>query len=302
MNNQAVTPLLPIAGPGHNLGHGHGKPAASGQDSDALKAARQFEALFVKQLLSEVKISGGMGGQDSARSDFVDSMWRDQISKHLSSQGQGLGLAQVIAGQLQGKPATTARADGGLEFRSDLRASTTPASPGLQMYQNLLPDAPRFSDAGEFVKTLKPYMEKAAQELGVSPKILLAQAALETGWGQHMPSDRSGQPSNNLFGIKASPAWQGASVSSPTHEFDGQAMQPVQDDFRAYSGVQHSVADYVQFLKSNPRYSQALQHGGSDKNFVQGLKSAGYATDPQYVEKVFDVAGSPTLNRYWDAI
>ena len=100
MKTPAITPLLPIAGPGQNFSSSGPQAQAGDGDSDALKAARQFEALFVKQLLSEVKISAGMGGQDSARSDFVDSMWRDQISKQISQQG--LGLAQVIAGQLGG--------------------------------------------------------------------------------------------------------------------------------------------------------------------------------------------------------
>ncbi len=301
MNNRALTPLLPVAPPGHNFRDqpsGAGVPA---RESDAMTAARQFEALFVKQLLAEVKISGSIGGEEGARSDFVDSMWRDQISKHMSEQGQGLGLAQVIARQLDGSAATQ-RADGGLKMVSIQQPGRQAEPPGLRLYQNLLPESPQFSDAGEFVRALKPHIEKAAAQLGVSPRVLMAQAALETGWGQHMPSDEQGRSSHNLFGIKADGAWRGQVAQAQTREFDGQSMQTQRDGFRAYAGLEHSVDDYVRFLQGNPRYQQALQHGGSDKNFVQGLKSAGYATDPQYVEKVFDVVEGDTLARHWNAL
>lgn len=301
MDSRALTPLLPIAAPGQNFRNLPNNGSSQASDSDAMKAARQFEALFVKQLLAEVKISGGLGGQDSARSDFVDSMWRDQISKHMSQQGQGLGLAQVIARQLDGGAAAQ-RPDGGLKMAAGVGSASAPVSPGLRLYQNLLPEPPGFSDAGEFVRTLKPHIENAAAQLGVSPRVLMAQAALETGWGQHMPNDGQGRSSHNLFGIKADAGWRGEIAQARTQEYDGQTMQSQRDGFRAYAGVAHSVADYVQFLQSNPRYQQALQHGGSDKNFVQGLKSAGYATDPQYVEKVFDVAEGETLARHWNAI
>ncbi|MGJ8670584.1 MAG: flagellar assembly peptidoglycan hydrolase FlgJ [Oceanococcus sp.] len=305
MNSSAITPLLPIPGPGQNFSSASRRGEKPVAESDALKAARQFEALFIKQLLSEVKISASMGGEEEgAQSDFVDSMWRDQLSKQISQKG--LGLAQVIAGQLGGGQIRPNSASGfqlnDRVMAPNAAANSNAASPGLQLYQNLLPQSPNFSDPGDFVRTLKPYVQKAAEELGVSPKILMAQAALETGWGQHMPVDAQGRSSNNLFGIKAHGAWSGDVAQATTQEFDGQAMRTEQAGFRSYNGIAHGVDDYVQFLKSNPRYQDALQHGGSDKNFVLGLKFAGYATDPQYVEKVISVADSDRLAQYWDAI
>ncbi len=273
--------------------------ASDNKTTDAQAAARQFEALFVKQLLSQVKISGGLAGaQGGAQSDMLDSMWRDQISKQITESGGGLGLSEVIAKQLDGSADTRFDASRPLV---DLR--TVAASGfGLNAQTNYLSDPPAFSDADEFVSTLKPHIEQAASELGVSPQVLLAQAALETGWGQHMPVGSDGRASYNLFGIKADTSWKGAVAVGQTQEYDGQRMVSTEDGFRRYDSYAQSVRDYVDFIRSQPRYAAALNHGGDDKNFVQGLKSGGYATDPQYVEKVFDVARGDTLRHHWDAI
>ena len=288
--------------PGITVGHSRVENPANANDSQSMKAARQFEALFVKQLLSQINLGGGEGAQ----ADFVNSMWRDQLSSQISQSG--LGLAEVIVGQLDGtaKTAFSQRAGGGLEFRADLfatapvdQAKTSQASGGLRLYQNLLPDPPSFSDAEQFINTLKPHIEQAAQALGVSPRVLMAQAALETGWGKHLPQGEQGQASHNLFGIKADASWRGEAVTAATHEFDGEKLAPTRDGFRRYASYADSVADYVDFLRAQPRYKNALNHGGDDKNFIQGLKSAGYATDPQYVDKVFEVADSPRLAALW---
>lgn len=275
--------------------------AATGdkKPSDAQAAARQFEALFVKQLLSQVKISGGLGGaQGGARGDMLDSMWRDQISKQITESGAGLGLSKMIASQLDGSADPRFDASRPLV---DLR-SVADAGFGLNSQPNYFSDSPKFADVDEFVSTLKPHIEQAANELGVSPQVLLAQAALETGWGQHMPVGSDGRTSYNLFGIKADASWQGAVAIGQTQEYDGQRMVSTEDGFRRYDSYAQSVRDYVDFIRSQPRYAAALNHGGDDKNFVQGLKSGGYATDPQYVEKVFDVARGQTLSHHWNAI
>lgn len=272
-----------------------GKPA---DESDALKAARQFEAILIKQLLANVKLSGGDGGPQA---DFVDSMWRDQISTQMSKQG--LGLAAVIAQQLNPQSTTGGSGSKGLEFGS-MPAPVTPVQrtpgPGLKLYENLLPDPPKFNSPEEFVQNLKPYINKAAAELGVSPQVIMAQAALETGWGKHMPANGS-ETSRNLFGIKADRSWHGPRMQSATQEFDGRQMNVEQAGFRQYGSFADSIKDYVDFLRTQPRYTEALNHGGSDEKFVQGLKSAGYATDPQYVDKILEIAESPRLNELWSA-
>ena len=218
------------------------KAAGDSKPSDAQAAARQFEALFVKQLLSQVKISGGLGGaQSGAQSDMINSMWRDQISKQISQSGGGLGLSQVIASQLDGSADTRFDASRPLV---DLRTQAN-AGFGLNAQPNYLSDPPAFADADEFVTALKPHIEQAANELGVSPRVLLAQAALETGWGRHMPVDSDGRASYNLFGIKADASWQGAVALGQTQEYDGQRMVSTEDGFRRYDSYAQSVRDYV---------------------------------------------------------
>lgn len=277
------------------------KPAVNGpsqaQGKDELReVARQFEALFVKQLMSEIKVGAGLGGEDNAQSDFVNSMWSDQLSKQVVAGG-GLGLGDLLARQLggQGGPAQDGRfkPSGPLSFsntrRSDLHALyTTPVE--------------SFESREDFVQALKPHLEQAARELGVSPRVLAAQAALETGWGQHLPAGERGHSSNNLFGIKADTAWQGAAGRNRTQEYVDGEFRGETASFRSYASFAQSVRDYVDFLKTNPRYQQALDHGGSDENFVRGLKSAGYATDPQYVDKVLGLSRGPTLTRTWNDV
>ena len=269
--------------------------AEAGQD-DLRETARQFEALFVKQLLAEVDIAGTLGGADNAQSDFINSMWRDKISQQMV-QGEGLGLSAMLERQLGGAKAPPG---GG----SELSRSLLPLQRrGAEIYSLYGTGATtEFADRQEFVAALRPYVEDAAQQLGVSPQILLAQAALETGWGQHMPRSADGRPTHNLFGIKADGSWQGPSVNSLTQEFRDGEFAEESAAFREYPNFADSVRDYVEFLRSNPRYREALSHDGSDKNFLQGLKSAGYATDPNYVDKVVGVAHSPSMARYWNAI
>ncbi len=265
--------------------------AEAGEDS-LRETARQFEALFIKQLLAEVDVAGSLGGEDNAQSDFINSMWRDRISQQMS-QGEGLGLASMLVQQLGGEP--------------PVRSARTLSGPlvdlqdrGVALYRENGPGDERFGSREDFVRQLRPLLEQAAQELGISPRVLLAQAALETGWGRHLPQAADGTPSHNLFGIKADAGWSGEAVRSPTQEYRDGRMEPVNDGFRRYASFADSVRDYVDFLRSNPRYERALAHGGSDENFLRGLKSAGYATDPEYVDKVIGVAHSPVMARYWN--
>jgi flagellar protein FlgJ len=153
-----------------------------------------------------------------------------------------------------------------------------------------------WDDAKTFVTDLWPHADKAAKELGVSAQVLVAQSALETGWGQHTMKKANGQLAFSLFGIKASDDWAGQSVVKPTFEFQSGAMQQQQARFRSYSSVAESFSDYVDFIKSRPRYHQALQHGGSDAHYIQGLHKAGYATDPVYANKVLNIMQGQTFN------
>ncbi len=143
-----------------------------------------------------------------------------------------------------------------------------------------------------FIEDISPHAEKAAQALGVPSEIVLAQAALETGWGASLPQFADGRSSFNLFGIKADARWSGERVSRETLEFSGGAVRRERADFRAYPSLQAGFEDYAAFLQSNPRYAEALAVAGDGPAFARALQKAGYATDPRYAEKILRVAGT----------
>lgn len=147
-----------------------------------------------------------------------------------------------------------------------------------------------------FVASIWGHAQQAARELGVDAKALVAQAALETGWGRKLVQRNGGGSSHNLFGIKAT-GWSGERATSGTHEYVDGVRRNETASFRAYTSVGDSFADYVKLLKNSPRYQNALQAGANVRGFAQGLQKAGYATDPGYAAKIAAIAGGPTIER-----
>ena len=143
-------------------------------------------------------------------------------------------------------------------------------------------------DIAAFAQKLMPLLEKAGQQLGVSPKILLAQAAIETGWGRSVVG-------NNLFGIKAGSSWTGGKVEAATHEYQGGELIGIVDAFRAYPSAEASVADFVSMVSDNPRYKAALGAGENVAAYAHGLLSGGWATDINYAHKLQSVATSSAV-------
>ncbi|MEH6564877.1 MAG: flagellar assembly peptidoglycan hydrolase FlgJ [Halopseudomonas sp.] len=148
----------------------------------------------------------------------------------------------------------------------------------------------RFANADEFVETMLPMAEKAAARLGVDPHYLVAQAALETGWGKSIIKGSDGASSYNLFGIKSHGGWQGESASVMTTEFRNGVAGKERAAFRSYDSWEQSFEDYVNFLETNGRYQQALSSTANPDSFFRELQQAGYATDPQYASKVSQIA------------
>jgi flagellar protein FlgJ len=136
----------------------------------------------------------------------------------------------------------------------------------------------------EFVSSLLPEAEAAAASLGVEPRLLLAQAALETGWGRALPRD-GGASSNNLFGIKAGASWSGAKVEQWTLEHTDGVTAPQRAEFRAYGGTDESFADYVNLIGTSRRYGEALDVAHDPEAYARAVTKAGYATDPAYADK-----------------
>ncbi len=154
------------------------------------------------------------------------------------------------------------------------------------------PSKTRFDSPAEFIATMLPMAEKAAARLGVEPRFLVAQAALETGWGKSMIRQKDGSNSHNLFGIKAT-GWQGASANVMTTEYVNGKATREKAGFRAYDSFEQSFNDYVRLLENNGRYQKAIQvasTSGNSERFVNELQQAGYATDPQYARKINQIA------------
>lgn len=146
-----------------------------------------------------------------------------------------------------------------------------------------------------FVMMLKPHAEKAAAELNINPDVLIAQVALETGWGKHVIHDRNGNNSFNLFNIKAGGQWQGDKVNVNTLEYRNGIAAQEKSDFRKYQSYADSFSDYVRLMKNNSRYEKALAAGGNSSAYAEALQSAGYATDPAYAKKIKSLLNSDAI-------
>ncbi|GAA0256801.1 flagellar assembly peptidoglycan hydrolase FlgJ [Rhodanobacter caeni] len=157
-------------------------------------------------------------------------------------------------------------------------------------------------DPVNFVRALAPHAAAAAQKLGVSARALLAQAALETGWGKHLPRGGDGSSSNNLFGIKAGSSWDGDKVTVPTLEYENGVAVRKRDQFRAYDSPSDSFADYARLISDSPRYARALGQGDNIAGFAHALVRGGYATDPSYAAKITAIANSPQMREAMAAL
>ncbi|GAB2795120.1 flagellar assembly peptidoglycan hydrolase FlgJ [Dyella kyungheensis] len=270
--------------------------------------AKQFESIFTQMMLKSMRdASSGDGLFDSDAGNQWRDMFDQQLSVQLSQGGNGIGIAQMLVRQLGGKSdGTTGDANGsktagaaGLDDSWQKRLSDIAGS-ARQVGEKVLKLMP--ADAEDFVRQLAPYAQKAAEKLGVSVRAVLAQAALETQWGQHMPAHSNGNTSNNLFGMKAGQSWGGEKVSVPTLEFEGGVAVHRRAQFRSYDNPGQSFDDYAQLIAENPRYARALNHGEDVVGFARGLVNGGYATDPSYAQKIVAIANSPQMRDALDAI
>jgi flagellar protein FlgJ len=266
------------------------KRAAANNDPSAVrKVAQQFESMFTRMMLKSMRDAVGtdpLFGSDQEK--MYQGMYDDQLALQLS-KGRGLGLADMLVHQLQrlGVPGA-----GSITGASASSSAASSAAGGI-IAKPALPAASAATQQN-FIQGLWPQAQQAAQQLGVDPTNLIAQAALETSWGRSVPHDGSGQSSNNLFGVKASTAWTGASVQAATTEVSAQGSASELAPFRSYADATQSFQDYVSILRSNPRYAAALDTGTDASAFATGLQRGGYATDPDYARKVSAIANNIT--------
>src|SRR6202050_3012665 len=215
-------------------------------------------------------------------------MYDQQLGLQMA-HGKGLGLADMLMQQLTRANAAHASAAAPATPASAAVPAATPAGGAAGT------DKISSAQQASFVRSLEPLAQSAGQSLGVAPDTLIAQAALETGWGRNMPTDSNGRSSSNLFGVKAGDSWRGAAVQATTTEYDQGTPSTTRAAFRSYGDPSQSMGDYVSLLQTSPRYAGALGAGSDVHAFANGLQRGGYATDPNYVNKL--VATVATLRQ-----
>jgi len=248
------------------------------------EAARQFEALFMQELLKTMRASTlATGMLDNSGSELGTQMLDSQLA--LQMTGLPGGLADAIARQLEQQmglaPAVTPAEPGAWAVPLALRpaAAGPPAAPGQAAGA-----AP--AHALDFVRRHRAAAEQAQAVTGIPAHFMLAQAAHETGWGRHPIRHADGSPTHNLFGIKAGANWTGPVAEITTTEVIDGVAHKVRARFRAYASPAESFADYAALMRNSPRYREVLAQGRTAEGFAQGLQRAGYATDPDYADKL----------------
>ena len=232
--------------------------------------AQQVEAMFLQMMLKSMREASAADNSDSSEMGMYEDMFDKQVALSIS-QHADIGIGRLLKKQLAGKSAPL----------KGLTMGTPTASIG-------------FTPA-DFVSKMLPAVRRAANSLGVNPEPLLAQAALETGWGQRMPRNADGSPSYNMFGIKAGEEWSGARAAADTMEVVNGVATPRRTAFRAYGSIEESVNDFAKLLASSPRYKEALAAGGNAQAYIAGIGKSGYATDPDYANKLNQILDSGTI-------
>jgi flagellar protein FlgJ len=261
------------------------KRGAQQQDPKALReTARQFESIFARMMIKSMRDANfGDKLMGSDQQDFYQGMFDDQLSVDIT-RGRGLGLADMLVQQLQRTGLVPAGPADAAHKGAGAVPTTTSAAPSTV-------STPSPAQRANFVSQLLPSAQQAGEQLGVDPRHLIAQAALETNWGQSVPQDASGRSSNNLFGVKAG---TGASripaVAAHTTEYENGAAVGRVDLFRSYDSPSASFQDYVAVLRGNSRYAAALNTGTNTQAFASALQQGGYATDPNYASKIAAIA------------
>lgn len=289
------------------------RQAAKSGDKGALdEAAKQFEGIFIQMMLKSMrKAQDVMADKDSPFNSDQVKFYRDMHDKQLAndmSNNGSIGLADIIVRQLGQlgdgyMPAGVMRNDGNLSSLNRQAAESVQSAQEQVIAKTEIKSlssfkSAAFNDSQSFIEQLYPIAQQAAEKLGLDPKALLAQAALETGWGKHMIHTTDGNNSHNLFGIKADRRWQGDRAVVDTVEVKNGVANTQKSPFRVYENFADSMQDYVNFVQQNPRYQQAVQQTGETRSYFDELQKAGYATDPAYSQKVMSVLDGEKLKGY----
>lgn len=288
------------------------------KDQALEKIAQQFESMMVQMMMKSMRQANEAFSKDSmlasSAGDMYQDMYDDQIALSLS-QGRGLGIAEVMVRQLRSRFGEEKVKDVNHEIagymdrkvekaetnisiplvdKGIVNTSNTAKSEGVNdsSFNKITFDG----SVEKFVSNLYPLAQKAAQKIGVAPEVLLAQSALETGWGKKINTHSNGESSFNFFNIKADNHWQGKTLAVNTVEFKQGVAVREQATFRSYPHPQQSFDDYVDFLTKSSRYNNATS-ATNNESFIKELSNAGYATDPEYADKIIRIMKSDSLKQ-----
>jgi flagellar protein FlgJ len=269
------------------------------EDKDAAleQIAKQFESILMQTMLKTMREANAVFEEGSMFNSSEMNFHRDMLDNQLSlnlSTGRGFGIADALVRQLKQQYGEKTAAE--MNQNLGMLAEPFKAKNYADKISSIGIKAPAAETPEEFVHQIAPYAQAAAKELGVDPRVLIAQAALETGWGKHVIHDTRGENSHNLFNIKAGSSWQGDSVQVRTLEYNNGLPKPEVASFRRYESFEKSFDDYVDFLQSNPRYKNALAASDNPESYIQELQNAGYATDPSYAKKITSIFNGEHLS------
>jgi len=255
----------------------------------AREVAKQVEGMFVQMMLKSMRQALPQDGlMSSEQTRLYTSMYDQQIGQEIGAKG--LGLADLIVKQMEGQKPLDEKSG---TVPMPLDKSFINTLPPLAMEQIVRKAVPRFSSAetplsggnGDFIAMLSKPAQAASEQSGIPHHLILAQAALESGWGQRQILTRDGKPSYNVFGIKATGSWQGKTTDVMTTEFENGEAKKVKQKFRVYDSYFDALNEFVKLLSNNPRYA-AVTTASSPEQGAQALQAAGYATDPKYAQKL----------------
>ncbi|KTD41058.1 flagellar assembly peptidoglycan hydrolase FlgJ [Legionella parisiensis] len=258
-------------------------------------AAKQFEGIFLQSMLKSMRMgqhfldeSSPFRGKDRETfQDMLDAQYASTIANSKS-----IGLADMLAKQMERNLPTAAQPDDSTPAQDKI----LPSGPAISV-TTAKQDIPAATTIDEFVKSIWPQAKQAASLIGLDPKILMAQAALETGWGKFVTKDIDGSSSNNLFNIKSNSSSEFNAVNVKTTEYIADTPIKVNASFRKYSSIEHSFNDYISLIKGSERYQNALASTANAELYVNELHKAGYATDPEYGTKILSIYHGDELNQ-----
>ena len=252
------------------------------------EAAKQFESLFMRELIKSMREATMKSGMmDSPGGDLGTDLLDQQFAVQMS--GRPGGLSDLIAAQLS-------RQMGGAEAGADetFKKSAAKTTSALSRASSLAAygaqaatSAPRATTSQSgFVERHAAAAAAAEKASGIPSGYMLGQAGHETGWGKFEIKQAGGNPSFNLFGIKAGAGWTGKVAEVTTTEYVNGVAKKTVAKFRAYDSYEDSFKDYARLITTAPRYAQVNQQMGSAQAFATSLQKAGYATDPNYATKL----------------